>query len=73
MEGIEKTSVPDGRAAKMDVLPGVYLWYLPRLWTQIYCPLKSYAEMYLLKSVCLPRRGVLVGMKRDDRLERTQV
>lgn len=48
MEANEKTPVPDGHS-KMDVLPEVYLWYHPRLWTQIYCPLKSHAEMYLLK------------------------
>lgn len=53
MEANEKTPVPDGHG-KMDVLPEVYLWYHPRLWTQIYCPLKSYPEMYLLKLCVYP-------------------
>lgn len=53
MEANEKTPVPDGHN-KMDVLPEVYLWYHPRLWTQIYCPLKSYTEMYLLKWCVYP-------------------
>lgn len=44
MEADEKTPVSDGHS-KMDVLPEVYLWYHPRLWTQIYWPLKSYTEM----------------------------
>lgn len=49
----EKTPVTDGHR-KMDVLPEVYLWYNPRLWTQIYCPLKSYTETYLLKWCVYP-------------------
>lgn len=53
MEANEKTPVPDGRG-KMDVLPEVYLWYHPRPWTQIYCPLKSYTEMYLSKRRVYP-------------------
>lgn len=53
MEANEKTPVPDGHS-KMDVLPEVYLWYHPRLWTQIYCPLKSCTEMYLLKWCVYP-------------------
>lgn len=53
MEASEKTPVPDGHS-EMDVLPEVYLWYHPRLWTQIYCPLKSFTEMYLLKWCVYP-------------------
>lgn len=62
MEANEKTRVPDGHS-EMDVLPEVYLWYHPRLWTQIYYPLKSGA----LKTACLSSWGVLVGMKWDER------
>lgn len=53
MEASEKTPFPDGHS-EMDVLPEVYLWYHPRLWTQIYCPLKSFTEMYLLKWCVYP-------------------
>lgn len=48
MEANEKTQVPDGHS-EMDGRPEVYLWYHPRLWTQIYYLLKDDAEIHPLK------------------------